>query len=669
MRRSRTAVLLIVVAGLCAALFTLISKLVVNDEFQNLLKAQPWYSLKLVWLVCFVLVAVGIAIAVWRHRSEATSSAASEAQQKRNRQRMLQRVRHDWIEGVLEKSLYQVARMDLGLEERPDAIESPLRLVVQESGQPARPLPPRTRLVEVFDKHASALLVLGAPGSGKTTLLLELARDLLDRAEKDEIHAIPVVFNLSSWAARRPPLADWLVEELNRSYDVPRKTAQDWVARDELLLLLDGLDEVAEEHRSACVAAINGFRTEHGLVPLAVASRVADYETLDRQLHLSGAAVIQPITRALVEEYFRLAKGRLGALQEALDHDPLLWELLDNPLMVSIAMLAYHGADGKAVPATGTLADRRTRLFAKYVDAMFQRRIRQSRYTREQTVRWLAWLAYSMVRLRLTSFQLEGLGRDWLATRSQRVLLRLGVGVVSGLVFGLVVGLGGGLVFGLGAGLVFGRIKHAPTDTLRWRWPTKRQVAENSVISLVVGLIFGLVGGLVLGLVDGLRVGLVGGLVVWLLGGLGGGLVSYLDVGLVSGEITVRGTPNMGNRRSVRNSIVAALVFGLFGGLVFGLARGLGFGLGVGLGGGLFGGLSKGGAYCVKHWIVRLLLWRYGYTPRCYVDFLDYAAERIFLRKVGGGYIFVHRMLMEYFASLWQDTGSTKTPTGQVSGE
>jgi len=28
---------------------------------------------------------------------------------------------------------------------------------------------------------------------------------------------------------------------------------------------------------------------------------------------------------------------------------------------------------------------------------------------------------------------------------------------------------------------------------------------------------------------------------------------------------------------------------------------------------------------------------------------LDYAADRIFLQKVGGGYIFIHRMLMEYF--------------------
>jgi hypothetical protein len=31
-----------------------------------------------------------------------------------------------------------------------------------------------------------------------------------------------------------------------------------------------------------------------------------------------------------------------------------------------------------------------------------------------------------------------------------------------------------------------------------------------------------------------------------------------------------------------------------------------------------------------------------------------YATERIFLRKVGGGYIFIHRPLQDYFAELWE---------------
>jgi hypothetical protein len=38
--------------------------------------------------------------------------------------------------------------------------------------------------------------------------------------------------------------------------------------------------------------------------------------------------------------------------------------------------------------------------------------------------------------------------------------------------------------------------------------------------------------------------------------------------------------------------------------------------------------------------------------PWNYARFLDYATERLFLQKVGGGYIFVHRMLLEHFAGM-----------------
>jgi len=49
---------------------------------------------------------------------------------------------------------------------------------------------------------------------------------------------------------------------------------------------------------------------------------------------------------------------------------------------------------------------------------------------------------------------------------------------------------------------------------------------------------------------------------------------------------------------------------------------------------------------------LRFLLWRARSIPWNLPQFLDYAAERILLRQVGGGYIFVHRLLLEYFASL-----------------
>jgi hypothetical protein len=83
------------------------------------------------------------------------------------------------------------------------------------------------------------------------------------------------------------------------------------------------------------------------------------------------------------------------------------------------------------------------------------------------------------------------------------------------------------------------------------------------------------------------------------------------------------------------------------------LAFGPVFGLFGGLFGGLVVGLSTGGMSCMKHFILRLWLVRNGSTPWNYVGFLDYAAERILLRKVGGGYAFIHRMLLEYFAARY----------------
>jgi hypothetical protein len=71
-----------------------------------------------------------------------------------------------------------------------------------------------------------------------------------------------------------------------------------------------------------------------------------------------------------------------------------------------------------------------------------------------------------------------------------------------------------------------------------------------------------------------------------------------------------------------------------------------------GLVGALGGGLSFGGYACLSHVALRFVLSRNDSLPFRLIPFLDYSVERIFLRKVGGGYIFVHRLLMEHFASL-----------------
>jgi hypothetical protein len=157
--------------------------------------------------------------------------------------------------------------------------------------------------------------------------------------------------------------------------------------------------------------------------------------------------------------------------------------------------------------------------------------------------------------------------------------------------------------------------------------------------------------------------------------GLVGGLLSGLFGGLSTDQILTRTTPNEGIRRSLRNALISfllfELLFGLVNGLVFGLVNGLIFGLFFGLIFGLVGGLINGGSAYLKHYVLRFLLWRNDYAPWHYVRFLDYAAERVFLRKVGGGYIFTHRLLMEYFATLepTKQPGRARPSSGSAPGQ
>jgi len=145
-----------------------------------------------------------------------------------DRAKMLDKVENFWIEAVLKQSLYQIARVDLGLERAPERVNHPWGTIVQR-GASTPTVAPGTQMVELFDDLDGAVLILGAPGAGKTTLLLELARDLIARARKDDKCCIPLVFNLSTWASKQQTIKAWLANELNQRYDVPQKLAQQWV--------------------------------------------------------------------------------------------------------------------------------------------------------------------------------------------------------------------------------------------------------------------------------------------------------------------------------------------------------------------------------------------------------------------------------------------------------
>jgi hypothetical protein len=69
--------------------------------------------------------------------------------------------------------------------------------------------------------------------------------------------------------------------------------------------------------------------------------------------------------------------------------------------------------------------------------------------------------------------------------------------------------------------------------------------------------------------------------------------------------------------------------------------------------------LWAGAQASLQHLVLRILLVRNKTAPWKYIRFLDEATDRLLLRKVGGGYVFMHRLLLDYFADLQQDRAKT----------
>lgn len=613
--------------------------------------ALTWLSPK-VALVLFVLISLSlIGFSLWQEKQKA-SSEPSAADAHENRQIMLSRVQNKWITGFLENPLYHTydeQLLPLPLRER---VGSRFDLVLSNPLKPTQPIPSGTTLAQVFDQAGGELLILGEPGAGKTTLLLELARDLLKRAKDNEAAPIPVVLMLSSWATRKLPLERWIVEELKAKYDISTSIGKEWLKANQLLLLLDGLDEVAPSALPACIEAINAYYRQ-ACRSLVVCSRTKEFLGQPGRLALHTAVTVQPLSFEQVDTYLDglAAKGEdIAGLKQTLHQSAALRALATTPLFLTVLLLAYHGKPMQELLALVKVLPREQPplLFHNYVERMLLRKGGRIRASTRQTKYWLAYLAQRLTAYHQSELYLEQLQADWLPAR-KRYCYQWSLRLLFGLLLGLGVGLGVGLLFGLLKGLL---------------WGLGVGLGVGLGIALAVALAVGLAAGLATGLAFGPGTGLVWGLVFLLIIGLPFGLLNMLLDGLSSKQLPkhLRHSPSEGIRRSATNGLIVGLAVGLIGGLavglgtglVWGLSAGLGFGLNTGLILGLGAGLANGLEAAIQHYTLLLWLWRTGCTPAPwrYVAFLDYAVGQLLLCKIGGGYIFRHRLLQDYFASL-----------------
>lgn len=656
-------------------------------------------------------------------------------QQLRNRQALLNRVQQDWIEGVLDQSLRGQVMISLGLEEQPQALACSWDLSLESGTNQRRPLPESTKIIDVYNRLGAGctLLLLGEPGAGKTTTLLTLAKTLISSAQTDVNQLIPVVLNLSAWASRKEDFRSWLRLELKTKYRVPSKISRQWIEDQELLLLLDGLDEVASTYRDSCIQSLNRFSQETG-IDLVVCCRARDYADCRHQLAFQTTLYLRPLSLQQVNVALTSAGEPLKALQRMVETQSVWQELAQSPLMLNIMMLTYQGVALVDLPQGDDINSHRHRIFATYLHRMFQRRRAAILYPANQVIKQLAWLAQRMQRSSQSVFLLEAIQPNWLNNGRDRLTFEVTVRAVlwmlwGGLHLGLIAGHGFdkstfgwsdfavwggyGIFSGMGYGLLSGIDQHwLPRH---WCW------GINSILAAVVfGLLFSQVGHSIAiaetiaepgqaidlsqatiawGISYGVIYGGISLLIDWKLsqpiqpmqalrwsgrkGLIASGLGAVVSLALIFGpkvgvlQSLVFGTmvvvaggfdkrntvdnqntfPNQGITQALKN---AGLLFGIIGlttailmlllePWVSAVVNGLLFGVAVAM---LVAGITA-----TKHYVLRALFALRGHAPWRYRRFLDYGVQLIFLRRVGGGYIFIHRLLLEYLASHAHEAG------------
>lgn len=546
--------------------------------------------------------------------------SASATEDRSYRTMMLERVRSNWIDGVLKQSSPSAdVRLVLNLFQRSDLKESPWRGTNPATDPPPGPLLPGTRITHVYKATGKQLLILGKPGSGKTTLLLELASDLLEDAEKNDTNPMPVVFLLSSWAINRQPLKEWLIEELHTKYTVPPNFARTWVEANQVLPLLDGLDEVAKAYYSACIEAINAYLGEHGgLTPLVVCSRSDEYVDQTRRLLVQRVVIVKPLTEQQIDDYFDRLQDHLDqkendSVEQGLSPPPYnlkqayydwvrdysmgfpgFQELVGTPLIVNVFLVLINEQPIKGITKVVPIKTQKNwgnHMWSIYVQRLLTGPDAQD-YMLEQAIHWLSWLAWQLKQHNLTEFYIEQIQMHWLRQGiNYRRYLGLGFGGIVGFfvwliyvatyslqpflsgwekVFGaLLPGLFTTFIFFILYGVIIACLeKFRMQSNIKYTRSIYREINQKILEFLQNRIFYGLSIGFPHGLFISLFIGVPYGVLHGLFFSIGYAIVGRADGDVQPAEVIVWSWGN------TRRKFIRFLLWGLFTGLLFGLASG-----------------------------------------------------------------------------------------------
>lgn len=502
----------------------------------------------------------------------------------------------------------------------------------------------REEIGKTFLESYGRLLIVGQPGAGKTTLLLQLADRIFDL----EPDALPVVLNLATWQSSYGKLETWLENILAAELSTNKAGARAVLRQTNLVLLLDGLDELKEDEAiSACLAAI----ADYGATPgrrFVITCRIEEYKRVQEDARVNLQIEVGPLQGDQLEvELTRMGREQPEAppLLQAIQSDPLLRQAVETPFYLNTLQLLFAGR--LPVFTTNDLESRKAEIMDKFVESTLEN-TQSKDYPPASAMRWLSFLATSMNERNMVVFELRDLQYDW------------------------------------------------------WKgWTRWEMIVIHFLAGVIFGLPLGLFFGLFFGLISGFARGLISGFASWLFSGLFFGLFSALIsiiAGIVREKLPVIETRDLVyfSIKSLFAAIKEAVFAGLLFGLILGMGRGIFDGLIDGIAGALFGAFFGGFVYglilapimwlvdttlndysdfiqikapyqrfkasikmlyfsFLQHFHLRYLLYKKGALPLRLVDFLNEMSARHLLETDGATWRFRHRIIQDYFAEKWEE--------------
>ena len=522
-------------------------------------------------------------------------------------------VTEQWTRAALERRLLQPEPIPVQWERSSRPLAGPVSAAVESRQFPPLPglspaVPRQFRGGRLQDLHAvygglgsGRLVIIGEPGSGKTGAAVLLVLAALEHRQQvpsqdRQLVPVPVMFTLHGWDPRTKRVGDWLAARLQETYPLfagkgGKAEAAELVKAGRIAVILDGLDEIAEELRPVALRALS----QQAVMRVVVLARSYEMAVAAQHGFLEGAVALelQAVDTAAAADY--LTRVQLdppprgwSELTGRLRREPgsPIAKALSNPLTLTLVRDTYRSGDDirellDFCDAVGDVSgeDIQDHLLDRVLPAAYAPPpgAAPPRYELEEARRALGYIAAGMSQ--------EGT-RDlawwripaW-ASAAPRV-------IATGVVFGLVFALGGRPVFGLVGGSVFAYlymlgdrgkspVRRAP---LQWRHLLSRN-------SLVPGLQYALVGGALcglFGLASRLGAGRTAALVAGV--GIGVGLAGALAAGLSRSAADDASplTPRASWRRDQAFGLAVGLILGL--GLSLGIGLGIGFILALGLG-------------------------------------------------------------------------------------